>query len=57
MKGIREKQRLLVELLTTQAHQENKMRESTKKLLQETIEFCAAYERTQRPFNHEVKKG
>ena len=57
MKGIREKQRLLVELLTTQAHQSDTMRESTKKLLQETLDFCAAYERSKRPFNHEIKRA
>ena len=50
MKGIREKQRLLVQLLTTKAFNEGTMRPSTKKLLEETIAFCAKYENAKRPF-------
>ena len=57
MKGIREKQRLLVSLLTTQAYQNGTMRDSTRQLLSETIEFCAAYERSKAPFYHDIKKG
>ena len=55
MKGIREKQRLLVALLTTQAYRNGTMRESTQNLLNETIEFCAQYERQKAPFYHDIK--
>jgi hypothetical protein len=55
MKGIREKQRLLVALLTTQAYRNGTMRESTQNLLDETIEFCAQYERKKAPFYHDIK--
>lgn len=55
MKGIREKQRLLVALLTTQAYRDGTMRESTRKLLSETIEFCAQYERNKAPFYHDMR--
>ena len=54
MKGIREKQRLLVELLTTKAFENGTMKESTKKLLNETIAFCAKYEEQKRPFNYRL---
>ena len=51
MTGIRSKQRLLVELLSTKAYKQGTMRESTLKLLNETIEFCAEYERAKGPLN------
>ena len=54
MKGIREKQRLLVQLLTTKAYKNGTLRDSTKLLLEETIEFCAKYERSKRPFPHDI---
>ena len=56
MNGIRAKQRLLVELLTTKAYREGTMRESTQKLLADTIEFISDYERQKSPFNHEIKQ-
>ena len=55
MKGIRSKQRQLVEILTTKAYIEGTLRPSTKALLQELIEQCATYERSKGPFNHDVK--
>jgi predicted nuclease with TOPRIM domain len=55
MNGIREKQRLLVALLTTKAYSNGTMRESTQRLLSETIDFCARYERKKLPFPHDVK--
>lgn len=55
MKGIREKQRLLVQLLTTKAYKDGTLRDSTKLLLEETIEFCAKYERNRRPFPHDLQ--
>jgi len=55
MRGIRNKQRLLVELLTTKAHAQGTLRPSTQRLLDDTIKQCAKYERSKRPFNHDVK--
>lgn len=55
MKGIREKQRLLVQLLTTKAYKDGTLRDSTKLLLEETIEFCAKYERNRRSFPHDFQ--
>ena len=57
MKGIRSKQRLLVELLSTKAYKQGTMKESTLKLLDETIEFCAKYERSIRPLNCDTKES
>ena len=51
MIGIRSKQRLLVELLSTKAYKEGTMKESTMKLLNETIESCVEYERSKGPLN------
>ena len=55
MQGIREKQRLLVEILTTKAFKNGTLRDSTRLLLEETIEFCAKYERSKRPFYHDYQ--
>lgn len=55
MKGIREKQRLLVQLLTTKAYKDGALRDSTKLLLEETIEFCAKCERNRRSFPHDFQ--
>lgn len=57
MKGIKAKQRLLVELLSTKAYRDGTMKESTKLLLDETIRFCAEYERSKRPFNCDTKES
>ena len=54
MKGIRSKQRQLVEILTTRAYIEGTLRPSTKALLQRLIEQCAKYERSKGPFNHDA---
>jgi len=54
MKGIRNKQRLLVELMTTKAYRQGTLRPSTQRLLDETIKQCAEYERNKRPFNHDA---
>ena len=55
IRDIRAKQRLLVELLSTKAYKDGTMKESTKLLLDETIKFCAEYERSKRPFNCDTK--
>ena len=57
MQGIRKKQRLLVELLTTKAYKTKSFRPSTQKLMIDTLDFCAKYERAKRPFNHEVNRN
>jgi len=54
MKGIRSKQRQLVEILTSKAYAGGTLRPSTKALLQELIEQCAKYERSKGPFNHDA---
>ena len=56
MKGIRSKQRQLVEILTTKAYIEGTLRPSTKALLQELIEQCATYERSKGPFKPRRKR-
>ena len=55
MRGIRKKQRLLVELLTTNAFRNGTMKESTKALLSDTIRDVAEYEQSKAPFNHECE--
>ena len=55
MQGIRNRQRLLVELLTTKAYNKGDLRPSTQQLLDDTIRQCAEYERRKRPFNHDIK--
>ena len=54
MKGIRSKQRQLVEILTTKAYIEGTLRPSTQTLLQKLIEQCATHERSKGPFNHDA---
>ena len=54
MKGIRSKQRQLVEILTSKAYAGGTLRPGTKALLQKLIEQCAIYERSKGPFNHDA---
>ena len=56
MKGIREQQRLVIEIMTTDAYTAGNLRPSTQRVLDGAVAFCAKYERTKRPFNHDVKQ-